>query len=95
MLDDNGMIKSEMDMNFCLQAGYGSGKMVGRVLRVQHCDEHNHLQRWEFENGGELKPALDDDLCVVWRGTTANVGSDPMILLDCAHAKGRKNWSLA
>ena len=95
-VDENHMIRSELNSDFCLQAGYGQRhKMVGRVLRIQHCDNHNHLQRWSFQNGKQLSPQVDHDLCVVWRGTTANVGDDPMILLHCAHVKGKRNWSLA
>ena len=94
-VNDKDMIHSELNDDFCLQAGYGGHHdMVGRVLRIQRCDEHNHLQRWDFKDGKELKPELNDHLCVVWRGTTANVGTDPMILLDCDRVDGKENWRL-
>jgi Ricin-type beta-trefoil lectin domain len=95
-VDDNHMIHSELNDDFCLQAGYGGRHgMVGRVIRIQHCDDHNHLQRWRFTNGHELNPQMNDDLCAVWRGTTPNVGSDPMILLKCSEVRHKNKWMLA
>ena len=95
-LDDHGRFHSELDDDYCLQAGYGDKhNMVGRVLRIHHCENNNHLQVWEFEDGEYLSPTLNDHLCVAWRGTTANVGQDPMILIDCRRAQHRKGWTLA
>ncbi|CAB9523968.1 beta-induced protein ig-h3 [Seminavis robusta] len=95
-LDDSGRFRSELDDDFCLQAGYGYARsMVGLVVRIQHCDDHNRLQEWKYSDGEYLSPSLHDDLCAVWRGTTPNVGEDPIILIDCAHAAHRKGWTLA
>lgn len=96
-MDDDGMFHSELNHDFCLQAGYGShNNLRTRVLRIEDCDADNQLQRWAFENGGEIHPALDPELCVIWQGLNANVGRDQMYLMPCNswQAAGKRNWIL-
>lgn len=93
-VSDKGMIHSEIDDDFCLQAGYpGPNKMLGSAVRIQHCNENNHYQRWVF-SGATLRPSLDHSLCAVWRGTTADVGDDPILMLPCSHVEDKSDWKL-
>jgi hypothetical protein len=77
------------DREQCLQAGHGAPietLVDGSKMRIYPCDTTNSLQRFVWGDGicdGPLKLEGRDDLCVVFLGVVANVGSDPIILVKC------------
>lgn len=92
--DDNGMIRSEIDDKFCMQAGYGSHHdMAGRVMRINRCNAHNGLQKFVWKAGEGLRPKVNMQKCVVWRGTEADNSGDPIILLPCKKVKNKLDWT--
>ena len=92
--DDMGMIRTELGDDYCMQAGYGRhDDMVGRVMRINHCNAHNGLQKFVWKAGEGLRPEANKNMCVVWRGTTPNVGDDPIILLPCGYVKNKNDWT--
>ena len=92
--DDMGSIRTELNDDFCMQAGYGShGDMVGGVVRVSRCNAHNGLQKWTWKAGEGLRPDANKNMCVVWRGTSANVGNDAIILMPCGRVRNKLDWT--
>ena len=87
-IDGYGLFHSTLDVNKCLQAGWGGddGKVKdGTALRIMDCDPQNDLQRFEWDLwGGPIRLQNNAaDLCVTYRGVVANVGKDPIILKYC------------
>ena len=82
-LEESGLIKSELDSEFCMQADF-SEVGVGTPMRIMPCSPDNELQQFTFTSGEGIRPVSNSDLCVSWRGVNADIGHDPMLLKDCA-----------
>lgn len=80
--------QDDFDYDLCLQAGHGGALEDGSKMRLYRCDG-NDFQKFTWENvepllvSGSLKPESNPDLCVVYRGVTANIGVDPIIFKEC------------
>lgn len=84
---DNGLFRSELDRDMCMQAGRGGEPEHGKKMRLFPCDMDNDLQQFDFsETLGTIKLKSYDLLCVEFRGTHANVGDDPIILKNCTRS---------
>lgn len=95
---DTVRIRSKKDRNKCIQAGaLDDGIAVdGMKLRVSACED-NRKQLFlkdlivsegiegfgETDVFGDLRLVDFPDLCAVHRGTTPNIGADPIILKSC------------
>jgi hypothetical protein len=81
----------------CLQAGRNGMPEGGKYLRVYECDEGNPLQLFNWvAPDGALALVEYPNIAVVFRGTTANVNSDPIILGDLNESEivTRKDWTI-
>lgn len=77
------MIQLAADSSKCLQAGRNSIPVSGKYIRVYGCDSSEPLQKFSWDApDGALTLEQFPDLAVVFRGTTADVNSDPIILGD-------------
>ena len=88
-------IQLAMDTSMCLQAGRSVMPEDGKYLRVYECDSGETLQRFSWDApDGALTMVDFDDLAVVFRGTNANLNSDPIIIgdLNKADVLERKDW---
>lgn len=81
--DSDGLFHSSVDDSKCMQAARGGSIRDGSKLRVFSCDKNDDGQVFSFDRTGHISLQSDPDLCVVFRGTTANVGNDPIILKEC------------
>jgi hypothetical protein len=81
----DGLLRTTLDDDMCIQAGYGDKVERGTKLRLNNCDEDNEFQRWGVGLGGPMKLSNSKygDLCVASRGTNFNLDEDPMIMVDC------------
>jgi hypothetical protein len=80
------LFHTSVDRDQCMQAGHGEPietLVDGSKMRIYPCDATNSLQRFVWGDPGLLKLEERDDLCVVFLGVVANVGSDPIILVKC------------
>lgn len=91
--DSEGLVHTELDDDQCMQAGRDGPARDGEKIRMFRCDASNDLQKFVFINGGGIRPQVDQDLCVVWHGTHANVGRDLIILKECDKVDDRIDWS--
>jgi hypothetical protein len=71
-----------VDGSKCLRAGQGGTVRSGTFMRLQSCDTADVLQQFVYD-GSRVQLTGRPDLCVVYRGTTAHVGVDPIILKTC------------
>lgn len=88
-------IQLAMDTSKCLQAGRNVMPEDGRYLRVYACDDDETLQKFTWDAPDGALTLVDwPDYAVVFRGTTANVNVDPIILGDLNKAEvfERKDW---
>lgn len=88
-------IQLEMDSTKCLQGGRNPMPEGGKYLRVFKCDPTETLQRFSWDApDGALTLLEFPNLAVVFRGTTANVNTDPIILGDLNESEvvTRKDW---
>lgn len=92
-LDNDGLFHTELDDDWCLQAGKRGAVKDGEFARMRKCDATETLQEFEWRNGGGIRPKSNDSLCLVWRGVHPNVGVDPLIFKDCNDVKDRNDWS--
>jgi len=91
--DADGLVHTELDDSWCIQAGKGGPVTDGEFARMKRCDPFNELQKFVYVNGGGIRPLSNQGLCMVWRGTHASVGVDPIIFKDCVEADARVDWS--
>lgn len=88
-------IQLAMDPSKCVQAGRDPMPSDGKYLRVYNCDANETLQRFSWAAPDGALTLLDfPDLAVVFRGVSANVNSDPIILGDLGDSDvaTRKDW---
>lgn len=91
--DENGLFHSSVDDSKCMQAARGGTIRDGSKLRVFSCDEDEEGQVFDFNLGGHISLKSDPDLCVVFRGTTANIDEDPIIMKECDEVlEARLEW---
>jgi hypothetical protein len=81
--DSDGLFHSSIDDTKCMQAARGGSIRDGSKLRVFSCDKNEEGQVFSFDRTGRISLQSDPDLCVVFRGTTANIDNDPIILKEC------------
>jgi hypothetical protein len=88
------LLHSAFDDTMCLRAGRAESSAVdGTRMTLAPCDTDDPLQQVELGDeedtihlGGNL------DLCMVYRGTVGNVGSDPIIMKNCS--PDREPWDI-
>jgi len=91
--DEDGRFHSSADDSKCMQAARGGSIRDGSKLRIYTCDRNDRGQIFDFNGGGHIALRSDPDLCVVFRGTNANLGDDPIILKECdAVEDARLEW---
>ena len=94
-VDENGLIRSFKEGgDLCLQAGRGTVLQDGSKMRRFPCNSTNALQQfsWALQNG-PLKLKSRTDLCAVFRGVNADIGTDPIIFKNCSGiAQDRLDW---
>jgi hypothetical protein len=63
-------------------------------MRITECNEKQMLQRFMWTGDGPITVASSPDLCLVFKGITANVGVDPIILQLCSRIPAeRLRWT--
>jgi hypothetical protein len=85
------------DPTKCLQAGSIPAPESGKKIRVFECDADEALQKFSWDAPDGALTLVDwPDYAVVFRGTTANVNVDPIILGDLNDngVFDRKGWSV-
>jgi len=92
-LDDNGLFHTELDDEWCIQAGKRGQVEDGEFARMRKCNPSKELQQFEWRNGGGIRPLSNDEFCLVWRGNHADVGIDPLIFKYCDDVEDRNDWS--
>jgi len=91
--EDTKLLRSELDDDFCMQAGYGEHEHLQNInMRLARCDEDSDVQQFVWEPASGLRLASDEHYCVVWRGVTPNIANDPIILNPCEHAADKLDW---
>jgi hypothetical protein len=94
---DGRLIRSAVDETKCLQAGRNkTPPFEGQKMRIFTCDSSHPLQKflWDSVNGGPLRLVDFDNFCVVFRGTTANLGEDPILVKYCDNVAMRRGWEV-
>jgi hypothetical protein len=76
------LLHSGLNDSKCLRAGLGSNMNDGTRMAVVDCDVDDELQHFYY-NGESIYAANDTSLCMVYRGVSANVGVDPIIMKEC------------
>jgi hypothetical protein len=89
---DNGLFRTTLDENMCMQAGRGGTRPThGTKMRLFPCDKDKKIQQFDYNWVNiELK---DTNMCVIFRGHTADVSKDPIILKSCDESDNQNNWS--
>jgi hypothetical protein len=77
------LLHSGLDDSKCLRAGTGTRVRDGTRMAVVDCDPEDVLQHFVSTVDGEIKVAGRANLCMVFRGTSANIGHDPIIMKTC------------
>ena len=94
-LDKDGLYHTELDNDFCMQAGRGGGNIQqGTKMRLFQCDKDNKRQQFvgpQSIGTIKLKDPEYDHLCLEFRGVKPNVKVDPIILKKCDNVIG--GWS--
>lgn len=83
------------DGRYCLQASHGNNDPKdGNHARLYECDETNPLQQITWNKDDVMTLAAWSDLCIVFRGTHADVDVDPIIIKKCdlVEDKKRLEW---
>lgn len=91
--DSDGLVHTELDDDWCIQAGKRGPVKDGELARLKKCNPNEKLQKFVWINGGGIRPQSNDKLCLVWRGVKPNVGVDPIIFKNCVDADARIDWS--
>lgn len=82
-IDGSVIFHSAIDPDLCLQAGFCHAK-DGTWLRLLPCDADESLQLFSWQDyEAPIKLADNDDLCMVYQGSSAEVG-DLIIMKNCA-----------
>jgi len=84
-VDNDGLIRAA-ESNLCLQGSHGRLLQDGSKMRLYPCDRSNVFQKfaWTGTDGPlKLKSLRYDDLCVTFRGDSADIGVDPIIFKKC------------
>jgi len=88
--DEHELLHSPLDDDKCLRAGRGQTIQDGTKMTLAPCDPSDPLQVLAaYSVSGErssvlkLHAAFDEDFCMVYRGNSANVGVDPIIMKTC------------
>jgi len=91
---DGNQIQLALDPNKCLQAGLGDSPTNGTYLRVAPCDRSSPLQQFAWDAPDGALTLINTNLVVVFRGTIANLNTDPIILRDASNESvaARKDW---
>lgn len=76
------LVRSGLDDDKCLRAGTGSTMQDGTRMALVDCDPEDELQHFIY-TGTSIHAAYDFDLCMVYRGRSANIGVDPVIMKTC------------
>jgi transforming growth factor-beta-induced protein len=86
-----GYVMFQYDEDTCAQAGLGDRVGDGTIMRITRCDTEEMFQRfmWNGEDG-PITLTGRPDLCVVFRGVSANVNSDPIIVKLCSLIEDRR-----
>lgn len=93
-----GRVRSSSDTSMCMDVG--DTVTNNAKLTVMPCNKNKTSQYFSW-SGSRLHPVADTSLCVTYRGFTADVGEDLIILKPCAtvvkqEGKGApKDWCLA
>jgi len=82
---------SRRDDDKCLQATHSGVVIDGAKLRIYPCNSGNVLQHFVWVGGDPetspvnlpIKPVVNQDLCVVNRGSHDDFNVDPIIFKDC------------
>jgi len=92
--DANGLFHSSFDDSKCMQVARGGTIRDGSKVRVFSCDKNEDGQVFDFnDGGGHISLKSRPNLCVVFRGVTANINKDPIIVKDCDAVKEeRLEW---
>jgi len=91
--DDDGLLHSELDPDWCMQAGRTGLVRDGEYVRMRKCDPDKQLQKFVHIKGGGIRPFANQELCMVWRGNHADFGEDPMMFKKCDDVEDRIDWS--
>lgn len=90
-------IQLAMDSSLCLQGGRNVMPDDGKYIRVYPCRDDETLQKFSWDAPDGALTLMDyPDFAVVFRGTSANVNSDPIILGDLNNSDvlERKDWTI-
>lgn len=84
------------DSTKCLQAGSNPPASSGKYIRVYPCDPAESLQKFSWDAPNGALTLMETDFAVVFRGVTANVNTDPIILEDLNRPEvfKRAGWSV-
>jgi hypothetical protein len=94
---DGRLIRSAVDETKCLQVGRNNTPPIeGQKMRIYTCDPSHPLQNflWDSVSGGPLRLVDFDNFCVVFRGTTANLDEDPILVQYCDNVSMRRGWEV-
>ena len=91
--DDDGFVHSELDDNYCMQAGHNGVLRGSEKMRLYPCDKSKaEVQQFVFD-GIRILPKYNQDYCLVWRGVNPSPNVDPIVLRPCEKVAERDNWS--
>lgn len=96
---DAVIFHSRRDDDKCIQATHAGVVIDGSKLRIYPCNSGNVLQHFVWVGGDpdtssvevQLKPKVNQDLCVVDRGVKQHFNVDPIIMKDC-DLRGDDGW---
>jgi len=92
--DSSGLLHTQLDDDFCMQAGRNALPRGGNQVRLFPCDSEHANQKFVMKNGGGgIRPEANQDLCLVWLGVQADLGSDPIVLKNCTTVTAQLDWS--
>jgi hypothetical protein len=85
-----GLIRAALEdgTSLCMQAGRRNMPPAddGSMVRLFDCDENNALQQFDWPSalGGPIILRGDSRYCLIFRGGSADLGLDPIIVKECA-----------
>lgn len=92
--DSDGLFHSSVDDSKCINGARMGTIRDGSKLRIYDCDKSEARQVFSFDQTGRISLKNNPNLCVVFRGTTANIDVDPILLKDCNSVENaRLNWA--
>jgi len=81
--DEHVLLHSPLDDDLCLRAGRAQTMQDGTKMTLAPCDPTDPLQAFIYYDG-KMHASYNEDLCMVYRGSSANVGVDPIIMKTCS-----------